>query len=564
MDNNLLSRVPTHYLCPICGEYHPWDSTARLAYHMSNKRQFLKTCPNTPFTFDDKYYSGYFAGDNFYFDVSSLCPRGTSRITGYIPISEISENISEPVVTFNVAHKNNSTVSRYHCERCNFSQKCPAYRQYLLTGEEDFSMVRFGFKFHQEDYNNASSCGKITRVAADVNAKAKRLDEKERKLDERDAALLAATSNLEAEQQQLQLKREQLTADQTAFEDLKNNFYTAKEATTMSETATKSNNLFLQLYDHSPRENVAKVKEFLAKYHDVLSWAIPVLTVYGAYHILKRSEYDLNVNNISDKFAEKMGFRLELLDNHRLLRELLSIGGTAATAYTMVKGVSHILDNQKKTEISMEDVENSMDKLQGVSKKFSWLKPTMDDLLPVACSVLLVFATLHKPKFDHPILNKIKDFSASLDGHIHAGIRIAKGFLSDKLDLDLDDEKDQCKLRFIVLLTVILGVAAFLYGKKVLEAKKEGASDEATTDKKVNKSIRKFVDQAQAILEKIAPTLYTTLLTFMASKMLLHETPAQLPDHSTVIIDADDTNGDGTIQAPNTTESDASDTLTQS
>lgn len=537
MDREILSLRPTEYLCPTCGEWHPWDSGARLEYFVSENRRFTKTCPYTPYNMDDQHFTGFFREGNFYFSVSNPCNIVSHQLNGCIPISEIIEKLDEPVATFNVWYENSSRVSERNCMRCLFTEKCISYKQYLNTMNGGNSIIQFGFKFDRKEYAQActSLSGYMQRTA---------------KLEQEAADLSVEKARLHAVSQALREESDQLVAEKNQFQTEKNEFYAMKEATKMSENktvttpakGTQKNSLLSQLYEHSPKENVELVKAWANKYHGVMSWAIPVVTVYAAYHILDKSKCDLNVNNISEKFEEKLGFRLEMLDDHRKLKELLTIGGVASLAYTAVKGVSTILNTQETKDISIEDVESGMDKLQAASNRFSWIQPKVEDLLPIACSVIMVYVSLHKPKFTGPIMSKIQDFSEDLKIRIDVYWDWTKAFLSSKLGLDLNNEKDQCKLRFTILLTAILGIAGFLYGKKVLTAK---ASTEAN-DKKVNESITKFVDQAKSILEKIAPTLYTTLLTFLASKMILREEKATLPAADAVIIDAEGGSGDGT------------------
>lgn len=272
------------------------------------------------------------------------------------------------------------------------------------------------------------------------------------------------------------------------------------------------------LYEKSPKENLETLKIWAGKYKPTLKWIVPMAAVYGAYRILNSKEFDLSVNNLAEVCEKRIGFKLEILENKKALKELMAIGGIAAGAYGAVKAVSGILGTKEKAEdISVEEVEAGMTQLDSISKKFAWIQPKTEDMLPVALSVILVYVTLHEPKFNGKISSKIHFFTEDLQIRLGTYADMAKLFIQDKFDINLNTAEGKNKIKICGFLVAVLGVLAFLYGKKVLgnkEASKE--SEEETSN-----PVKSFVEQAKAIIRKIAPTAYTTVLTMLVSKKIL-------------------------------------------
>ena len=186
-----------------------------------------------------------------------------------------------------------------------------------------------------------------------------------------------------------------------------------------------------------------------------------------------------------------------------------------------MKAVSHILGaKEEEKDISVEEVTAGMNQLESISKKFAWIQPKTEDMLPVAFSVILVYMTLHKPKFTGKAVNKLRVLTEDFRIKIDTYIGLAKLFIQDKFNIVLSDEEMQKKLKICAFLIVLSGVFVFLYGKKVLRSK--AVHNESEHDKEeICKSVASFVEQAKVIIEKISPTIYTTLITLMVSKKLL-------------------------------------------
>ena len=272
------------------------------------------------------------------------------------------------------------------------------------------------------------------------------------------------------------------------------------------------------------------LKNWAEKYRPVLKWAVPVAAVYSAYRILNSDEFDLSVNNVAETCEKKLGFKMECLENKKALKELMVLGGLSAGAYGAVQALSGLLGaNNKEKEISddisVEEVETGMSQLQSISKKFSWLQPKTEKMLPIALSVIMVYMTLHKPKFTGKFAKKVQVITEDMQIRVGLYLDLAKDFIQDKFDIDLSDEKEQRKLKVCAFLLALLGILAFLYGKKVLGDKSE--EDDKKQKKEINKSVEAFVAQAKTIVEKLAPTIYTYLITLFTSKKILMLKEAQ-------------------------------------
>ena len=216
-------------------------------------------------------------------------------------------------------------------------------------------------------------------------------------------------------------------------------------------------------------------------------------------------------------------------ENRKALKELMVLGGLSAGAYGAMKAVTSIL-GAKDEDCSVEEVEAGMNQLESVSKKFAWIQPKTEDMLPIALSVILVYVALHKPNPNGKIANKVSDFTEDLKIRFDTYIELAKLFIEDKFKMDLSTEEDQKKLRICGFLVAFMAVFAFLYGKKAFESKK-APEEEQEEPKEQERSLGTYIKQIKEILKKVAPTVYTTLFTFLASKKILElEEPLELSE----------------------------------
>lgn len=485
MDKGLLNLTPTQYLCPYCGEWHNWYLPNKLGYYDVLDPAVLECDRQLPLCRYRETHI-YFSNGYCYYKTVPTCSPGNLDINSQIPIEDIVESSEEPRVTFAVSFTTDGDVGKKgDCQDCCSRNICLMCK----LGDENNSRhmhITFGFEFEQSDYEKFS--------------KAFFLKRKERELQERKDVLSQKELELQELEQSIQPK--------------------VKEGTSMAETTKKKTSIKSILYENSPKENFETLKAWAEKYKPVLKWAVPVAAVYGAYRILNSGEFDLSVNNIAETCEKQFGFKLSFLENKRALKELMVIGGLSAGAYGAVKAASCIFGAKEEKDISVEEVEAGMNQLESISKKFAWIQPKTEDMLPIAFSVILVYVTLHKPKFTGKTGNKLRAITEDFRIKIDTYIDLIKLFVQDKFNINLSNEEEQKKLKICAFLIALSGVFVFLYGKKVLGNKE--ASEESEHDKdELSKSAVSFVEQAKVIIEKIAPTVYTSLITMMVSKKLL-------------------------------------------
>lgn len=293
--------------------------------------------------------------------------------------------------------------------------------------------------------------------------------------------------------------------DSIEDEESKNNNITKNK-----EDAVMATTLREQIYEHSPKENVELIKDFLERYKPALRWAVPVACVYGAYRIVNSK--DIDVNELSKKCKKEMGFEFEVLKDKKTLKELVALGGIVAGAYAFCK-VLNFAGNM--TSPSIEEIEEKMETVEEAHKKFDWIQPKVEKLMPVAVSVLVVYVLTQKPQWFEKAKEKVDNVVGDVSTKTGVYLDMAKLFISAKLNIDLDDEVQAKKFRAFAMLSAIVGVGAFLYGKGVFNMK----DDESFMDK--NPQLKEFIEQTKAIMEKILPTAFSAVTTYMVTKHII-------------------------------------------
>lgn len=92
---------------------------------------------------------------------------------------------------------------------------------------------------------------------------------------------------------------------------------------------------------------------------------------------------------------------------------------------------------------------------------------------------------------------------------------MAKLFIASKLNIDLDDEAQAKKFKTFALLAATIGLCAFLYGKGVFNTEE----DQSFMEK--NPQLKAFIEQAKEIMEKILPTAFSAVTTYMVTKHII-------------------------------------------
>lgn len=288
-----------------------------------------------------------------------------------------------------------------------------------------------------------------------------------------------------------------------------------------------NNRIFERIWKHAPEENFEIVKNWTEKHKSTLQWAVPVVSIYAAYQILKSPAFSTHLEKLGNECEEKLGFTLEPLKDKKALRELMVLGGTIATAYAAIKGVSSILKTDE--DITSESIEEGMGQLEKIHKKFLWITPKTEKLLPVAVSVLIFYMMMTMEKKADKIEN-VKEIAKNLTTKISVYADLAKCFVADKMKIDLDNEEEVQKLKRFTLLAGVAMIGMFLYG-----AKTTGELEEKKADGK-----EKFFSQLLDIMKKLMPTLFAGTASYLAAKNLLSKEYAEdQQQEETGIIDVD-------------------------
>jgi hypothetical protein len=169
----------------------------------------------------------------------------------------------------------------------------------------------------------------------------------------------------------------------------------------------------------------------------------------------------------------------------------------------------------KPEELSVEEIEGKMDSVEEAHQKFAWIQPKAEKLMPVAASVLVVYVLTQKPQWYEKVKDKVVAITGDASAKAGVYIEMAKLFIASKLNIDLDDEAQAKKFKIFALLAVIIVLCAFLYGKGVFNTEE----DQSFMEK--NPQLKAFIEQAKEIMEKILPTAFSAVTTYMVTKHII-------------------------------------------
>lgn len=377
----------------------------------------------------------------------------------------------------------NEGDQRYWCEISEFSEIGES-RVQMIASKNNF---RLGFEFKPEEYAQAYAA----EILEEANRKEEALHEREKELTLREKKLEESETALQAKEVALQTKVAK-----------------KEEANVMTKVASFKK----QIYEHSPKENVELIKEFLEKYKGTLKWLVPVVSIYGAYRVLNAKDAKLNVSNLNKNCKKELGFEFDILKDKKALKELVAFGGVVSGAYALTR----VFDStDKPEELSVEEIEGKMDSVEEAHQKFAWIQPKAEKLMPVAASVLVVYVLTQKPQWYEKVKDKVVAITGDASAKAGVYIEMAKLFIASKLNIDLDDEAQAKKFKTFALLAATIGLCAFLYGKGVFNTEE----DQSFMEK--NPQLKAFIEQAKEIMEKILPTAFSAVTTYMVTKHII-------------------------------------------
>lgn len=299
--------------------------------------------------------------------------------------------------------------------------------------------------------------------------------------------------------------------------DTKNN--TIKEGKGM---ANKKVSIKEQLWEHSPKENVELIKGWYSKYEDTFRWAVPVVCIYGAYKILNSKELGLTIDNIKKESKKKLGFTLDCLKDNQALNELLVLGGIAAGSVAVMNLASSVFGSKEGkdiAELSTEEIEAGLENVEKAHKKFNFITPKTEKLLPVATAVIIVYLMTEKPEWFEKVKAKVSSLTSEMTTRAAVYLDLVKLFISDKLHVDLENEEEVKKFKLFALLLVAVGIGVVIYGKGILGQRAD--TNESEKNSKKNEKFSAFVQEISEVMKKLMPAAFEGLTAFLVARHVL-------------------------------------------
>lgn len=493
MKKELLNLIPKSFLCPFCGKWHEWRLEHKLSYYDSSSSDHIANleCASRMDGFKERKMIFYFKEGICHYKVWPTCRRANLNLDDSIRIDNIIETLDKPQAIFFVDFLANNSIGNDICYDCDSNNNCQLVE---LADASDGCHIKLklGFEFEHSEYNKYSGIDQLVRQRHELQNRENGVKDKEQFVQKYES--VQKTKGFEQQRQ----------AEQSTQQGIK------------EDVIMKKTSIWEQLYEHSPKENVEIAKKWAEKYKSTLKWVIPVVCIYGAYRILNAKDSALTVENIDTECKNKLGFKFDALKDKKALRELMVLGGASAGAYAAIKTISTIYNKEEK-EISVEELEEGMDKLETTSKKFGWIQPKTEALLPLAVSVIVVYVMTNPAGFEK-VKDKVSNTVENLSFNTKVYLDMAKLFVADKLHVDLENEEEVRKLKKFTLLTVIVGIGVLLYGRKILGDKAVLKEDEGGN---VNNKYKEFIAQIISVMEKLMPSAFAGITTFLIAKKFL-------------------------------------------
>lgn len=485
-DKRIFRLTPKRIHCPICDSWHDWEGTTLQSY--DEKNPYIFTCELE----NSVELRIWVEDDCLRIESSDLCGKINNCIDDTIFLDDINCDMEEPIIRFSTSIFTDDIICSDECTYCDscYLPECGDKRD---DGDDEYKLnLEFEIEFAPRYFDRY--------VQLDRAAQKEAMHQQE--LEKQQAEKPICYQELEKHYE-----------EKGTIRDSK-----SKEDSTMKKTTqvTKTT-IWDQLYKHAPEENVEILKEWANKYKPTLKWVIPVISIYAAYRILNSRDSNLTVENIDGECENKLGFSLDLLKDKKALSELMVLGGLTAGAYAAIKAVSTIYKKDDETDVSVEEIEAGMDKLDGTAKKFKWIQPQTEAMLPIATSVIIVYVMTQKPKWFEVVKEKANKLSGNLSTRASVYLNMAKLFITDTLHINLDTEEDAQKFKKFALLGAIVGIGALVYGKKIFGDK--AVSEDGESER--NEKLEAFISQILSIMESLLPTAFAGATTYLVTKHVL-------------------------------------------
>lgn len=269
------------------------------------------------------------------------------------------------------------------------------------------------------------------------------------------------------------------------------------------------------IFNYSLNENISFFKEWFSNHINTFRWLIPILCIYFATKILNSGKETLTIDSLKNESRKKLGVTFDCLKNKDALKELLAFGSISVGFITALKLFSR---NKKITEISVEDVDEKLEKVENTHRKFNFTTSKIETILPIAISVIILYLMTRKPEWLEKAKRKASLITEDISAKATIYLDLAKLFISDKLHIDLEDKEQVEKAKTFILLACVVVIAVIIYGKGIL-GERANISDEQKIDKE--KKSYMFIQQIIGIMKKIMPSAFAALSTYLVTKNIL-------------------------------------------
>ncbi len=507
LDRRILRLTPKRIFCPLCGDWHNWEGKPLQVYSKYDPYKYECNGVTLKFWVDDNC---------IHIQSSDLCDKVNTYIDDELYLDDIECDLSDPIFYFSIPISTEEIVCSGECDYCD-SCNLPNIGDERDDDDDEFELnLEFKFEFASRYFDKYAQSNRDERKKIEEETKREQEFERQREEEARREQELAKQREEEARREQELAKQREEEAKHE--QELVKPHETKKTTKNKEESSMEKTTIWEQLYEHAPKENVEIAKEWAKKYKPTLKWAIPVVSIYAAYRILNSKSSNLTIENIDGECEKKLGFGLDFLKDKNALRELMVLGGLSAGAYAAIKTVSAIYKKDDESDLSVEDVEEGMNKLDGAAKKFNWIQPKTEAMLPLATSVIIVYVMTQKLKWFECVKDKANKICGDLSIRATVYLDMAKLFIADKLHIDLNNEEEAQKFKKFVFLAAVVGVGALIYGTKIFGDK--AVSDE-NAKSETDEKLEAFVSQVLSIMEKLLPTAFAGATTFLVTKHVL-------------------------------------------
>lgn len=290
-----------------------------------------------------------------------------------------------------------------------------------------------------------------------------------------------------------------------------------KESTETKELREINSKVTLKdlIFNYSLNENISFIKKWFCNHINTFRWLIPILCIFFATKILNSGKESLTIDDFKKESRKKFGVTFDCLKNKDALKELLTFGSISVGLITALKLFSK---NKNITDISIKDVDEKLEKVEDTHQKFNFATSKIETLLPIAISVIIIYLMTQKPVWLENAKRKASLLTEDISSKATIYLELAKLFISDKLNIDLEDKEQVEKAKIFILLACVVGISIIIYGKGIL-GERANISDGQKIDKE--KKSYMFIQQVIGIMKKIMPSAFTALSTYLVTQNIL-------------------------------------------